>query len=204
MTKSNTLEPPNMASYADGFKNGPKSDESDFISSVKPVFSQESDLFGSDEKERKLLLSNGLERREYNEDDTNNYLSHHSNSDNSDDINRDEIQQLTDSAQPDDLSNYTIDQSQSILTTANETNVALQNTDSPAARPKDFPARKTGPTNKLTNPDPAKQTRNTGQSQMTQFMHVTNQESRPTRKMRINKSIRQQNQHLDVALKSHQ
>ncbi|CAC5402768.1 unnamed protein product [Mytilus coruscus] len=85
-------------------------------------------------------------------------------------------------AQPDDLSNCTIDQSQSILTTADETNVALQKTDSPAARPKVFPARKTGPTNKLTNPDPAKQTRNTGQLQMTQFMHVTNQESRPTRK----------------------
>ncbi|CAG2198529.1 unnamed protein product [Mytilus edulis] len=369
MTKSNTQEPPNMASYADAFKNGPKSDESDFISSVKPVFSQESDLFGSitnpmkslylttnemfeaidkvvpkrsikglqrirglwriyldNEKERELLVSNGLELRgrsvlvysrnprvrsyenstdikirvkdiplsaddgqilrvlerykcvilkhfrerlrydnmitdcqtgdrivicqgpleepipknipigkyrgtvlyrgqndsiakcskcmelghrasqcqndwkcrncaegesiphntEYNEDDTSYYPSHQSNaeSDNNDDINDDETQHTLGDAQPDDLLNCTIEQSQSILTTANadKTNAASQKNDPPAVRPKVFPTRKSGPTNKQANPDHVKQSRNTGQPQMTQFMQVTNQESRSTRK----------------------
>lgn len=43
MTKSDT----NMASYAEAFKNGPKFDQSDdSISSVKPVFIEESDVFG--------------------------------------------------------------------------------------------------------------------------------------------------------------
>ncbi|VDI50014.1 Hypothetical predicted protein [Mytilus galloprovincialis] len=379
MTKSNTQEPPNMASYADAFKNGPKSDESDFISSVKPVFSQESDLFGSitnpmkslylttnemfeaidkvvpkrsikglqrirglwriyldNEKERELLVSNGLELRgrsvlvysrnprvrsyenstdikirvkdiplsaddgqilrvlerykcvilkhfrerlrydnmitdcqtgdrivicqgpleepipknipigkyrgtvlyrgqndsiakcskcmelghrasqcqndwkcrncgesghkqidctkidsaegesiphntEYNEDDTSYYPSHQSNaeSDNNDDINDDETQHTLGDAQPDDLLNCTIEQSQSILTTANadKTNAASQKNDPPAVRPKVFPTRKSGPTNKQANPDHVKQSRNTGQPQMTQFMQVTNQES---------------------------
>ncbi|VDI78148.1 Hypothetical predicted protein [Mytilus galloprovincialis] len=328
MTKSNTQEPPNMASYADAFKNGPKSDESDFISSVKPVFSQESDLFGSitnpmkslylttnemfeaidkvvpkrsikglqrirglwriyldNEKERELLVSNGLELRgrsvlvysrnprvrsyenstdikirvkdiplsaddgqilrvlerykcvilkhfrerlrydnmitdcqtgdrivicqgpleepipknipiaegesiphntEYNEDDTSYYPSHQSNaeSDNNDDLNDHETQSTLGDAQPDDLLNCTIEQSQSILTTANadKTNAASQKNDPPAVRPKVFPTRKSGPTNKQANPDHVKQSRNTGQPQMTQFMQVTNQESRSTRK----------------------
>ena len=36
-----------MASYAEAFKNGPKFDQSDdSISSVKPVFIEESDVFG--------------------------------------------------------------------------------------------------------------------------------------------------------------
>ncbi|CAC5386429.1 unnamed protein product [Mytilus coruscus] len=121
---------------------------------------------------------------EYNEDDTSYYPSHQSNSDNNDDIDEDETQQPIDGAQSDDLLNCTIDRSQSILTTttADKTNAALQKIDPPAARPKILPARKSGPTNKITNPDPVKQNRNTGQSQLTQFMHVTNQESRPTRK----------------------
>ncbi|CAG2236201.1 PI4KA [Mytilus edulis] len=105
-------------------------------------------------------------------------------SDNNDDINDDETQHTLGDAQPDDLLNCTIEQSQSILTTTNadKTNAASQKIDPPAVRPKVFPARKSGPTNKQANPDHVKQSRNTGQPQMTQFMQVTNQESRSTRK----------------------
>ena len=48
MTKSDTNENSNMASlsYAEAFKQGPKSDDPNSISSVKPVFILESDVFG--------------------------------------------------------------------------------------------------------------------------------------------------------------
>ncbi|CAC5386367.1 unnamed protein product [Mytilus coruscus] len=143
---------------------------------------------------------------EYNEDDTSCYPSHQSNSDNNDDIDEDETQQPIDGAQSDDLLNCTIDRLQSILTTttADKTNAALQKIDPPAARPKVLPARKSGPRNKLTNPDPVKQNRNTGQSQLTQFFLSQIRNRVQQEKMKINKSIRQQTQHLDVALKSHQ
>ncbi|VDH96639.1 Hypothetical predicted protein [Mytilus galloprovincialis] len=382
MTKSNTQEPPNMASYAAAFKNGPKSDESDFISSVKPVFSQESDLFGSitnpmkslylttnemfeaidkvvpkrsikglqrirglwriyldDEKERELLVSNGLELRgrsvlvysrnprvrsyenstdikirvkdiplsaddgqilrvlerykcvilkhfrerlrydnmitdcqtgdrivicqgrldpkkhigkyrgtvlyrgqndsiakcskcmelghrasqcqndwkcrncgesghkqidfskidsaegesiphnniEYNEDDTSYYPSHQSKSesDNNDVINDDETQHTLGDAQPDDLLKLHY---RTIAVNPNNCQCRQKQMQRhkklihQQLRPKVFPARKSGPTNKQANPDHVKQSRNTGQSQMTQFMQVTNQESRSTKK----------------------
>ncbi|CAG2251920.1 unnamed protein product [Mytilus edulis] len=123
---------------------------------------------------------------EYNEDDTSYHPSHQSNSesDNNDDMNDGETQHPLGDVQPDDLFNCTIDQSQSILTntTADKTKAASQKIDPPAARPKVFPARKSGPTNKHANPDHVKQSRNTGQSQMTQFMQVTNQESCSTKK----------------------
>ncbi|CAG2254649.1 unnamed protein product [Mytilus edulis] len=59
MTKSNTQEESNMASYAEAFKRGPKSETTDSLSSVKPVFVEESDVFSHIPKEatRGLFLT---------------------------------------------------------------------------------------------------------------------------------------------------
>ncbi|VDI37722.1 Hypothetical predicted protein [Mytilus galloprovincialis] len=94
---------------------------------------------------------------EYNEDYTSYYPSHQSNLDNNDDIKEDETHKPIDGAQQDDLINCIIDQSQSILTTTIADNkYSVTKNYPPAARPKVLPARKSGPTNKLTYPDPVK------------------------------------------------
>ncbi|CAC5358908.1 unnamed protein product [Mytilus coruscus] len=59
MTKSDTLEESNMASYDEAFKRGPISEKSDSLSSVKPVVVEESDVFSYFHKEatRSLFIT---------------------------------------------------------------------------------------------------------------------------------------------------
>ncbi|CAC5393950.1 unnamed protein product [Mytilus coruscus] len=114
--------------------------------------------------------------------------SNHEQTDNNDDHEQtdnyddNEATQMPPGLQPLTNSSYSdIDQSQSILSTAVDTNPNPAKSDQQGARPKALPARKTCLTNTATCSDRSKQLRNTGQTNITQFVYA-NQESRNARR----------------------